>query len=126
GSVGLDEIKRAREGVWLSDGRTPPMEVRVLRAGREISTAKCTLVERNHHQLKRIWARLGTPVIKMVLVRIATVGTEDLKKGAVPPLKPDEVAELRSGAPGPQVDWSARKRRVEVPAEEEGPVEWGA
>jgi 23S rRNA pseudouridine2605 synthase len=126
GNVGPDEIARAREGVWLSDGRTPPMEVRVLRAGREISTAKCTLVERHHHQLKRIWARLGTPVLRMVLVRIATVGTEDLKKGAVRPLTPPEVAELRSGSPGPEIERSARRRPVEVPPEKEGPVAWGA
>jgi 23S rRNA pseudouridine2605 synthase len=126
GSVGPDEVRRAREGVWLSDGRTPPMEVHVLRAGREVTTAKCTFVERHHHQLKRIWAKLGTPVLKLVLVRIASVGTERLKKGAVRPLTPAEVEDLRSGPPGETVDWSERKRAPRAPvAEKEEPVAWG-
>jgi pseudouridine synthase len=93
-------IKRAREGVWLSDGRTPPMDVRLLRAGRDVSTVKCTLVERHHHQLRRIWAKLGLPVLRLVLIRIASVGTEDLKKGAVRPLTAAEVEDLRNGPPG--------------------------
>jgi 23S rRNA pseudouridine2605 synthase len=107
GHVTQEALVKAREGVWLSDGRTPPMDVRLLRAGREISTVKCTLVERHHHQLRRIWAKLMLPALRLVLVRIASVGTEDLKKGAWRTLTPDEVAELRSGAPG-QLEESGR------------------
>jgi pseudouridine synthase len=93
-------LTKARQGVWLSDGRTPPMDVRLLRAGREVSTVKCTLVERHHHQLRRIWAKLGLPVLRLVLVRIASVGTERLKKGMTRALSPAEVDDLRSGPPG--------------------------
>jgi pseudouridine synthase len=126
GHVGPEVVRRAREGVWLSDGRTPPMDVTVQRAGREVSTAKCTLVERHHHQLKRTWARLGTPVQRMVLVRIATIGTEGLKKGRFRPLTPAEVEELRSGPPAPHAEPLNRRRREPRPKPRpEGPVAWG-
>jgi pseudouridine synthase len=125
GTVGPEVVARAREGVWLSDGRTPPVKVEVLRAGREVSTAKCTLVERHHHQLKRIWARLGTPVQRLVLVRIASIGTEGLKKGKARPLTPAEVESLRSGPPGAVGD-RPPKRRASQPPARPGPVGWGA
>jgi 23S rRNA pseudouridine2605 synthase len=132
GTITPEVIARAREGVWLSDGRTPPMDIHVLRAGREVSTAKCTVIERHHHQLKRIWARLGTPVQRMVLVRIATIGTEDLKKGTSRPLTRDEVELLRNGPPG-EVRIRPPKRRsreaaspeTETEGEPQGPVGWG-
>jgi 23S rRNA pseudouridine2605 synthase len=124
GVVGPEIVARAREGVWLSDGKTPPMDVQVIRAGREVSTAKCTLAERHHHQLKRIWSKLGTPVQRMVLVRIASIGTEDLKKGRARSLTPAEVEELRSGRPGTMPERPSRRRPAAPP--KSGPVGWGA
>jgi pseudouridine synthase len=124
GHLTVEIMNRARVGVWLSDGRTPPMDVHLMRAGREISTAKCTLVERHHHQLRRIWAKLGLPVLRLVLVRIGPVGTEELKKGTVRVLTPEEVADLRSGAPGRLVATERAGRRA--PAQRRRPAPGGA
>jgi 23S rRNA pseudouridine2605 synthase len=127
GTVGPEIVARAREGVWLSDGKTPPLDIHVIRAGREVSTAKCTFVEKHHHQLKRIWARLGTPVQRLVLVRVATIGTEDLKKGGARQLTAAEVAELRSGAPGEVGEWPPKRReRAPSAPPRSDPVGWGA
>jgi pseudouridine synthase len=134
GSLTDEAVRRAREGVWLSDGRTPPMDVRVERIGREVSAIKCTVVERHHHQLKRIWAKLGVPVTRIVLVRIASIGTEDLSKGHWRSLRPEEVRDLRSGEPGrlaaaprrsgtkrPAEAWGAPARRADAPRPSDGP-----
>ncbi len=100
GTVSQETIAKAREGVWLVDGRTAPMEVQLIRAGREVTTLKCTLVERQHHQLRRLWSKLECPVQRMVLIRIGDVGTEKLKKAHARPLTPDEVKQLMDGPPG--------------------------
>jgi 23S rRNA pseudouridine2605 synthase len=124
GHVTPEQIAQAQQGVWLSDGRTPPMDVRLQRAGRDVSTLKCTLVERHHHQLRRIWAKLELPVLRLVLVRIADIGTEDLKKGAVRPLTAGEVESLRHGAPGHIV--RPPRRPAAAPKTEKRASGWGA
>ena len=99
GSVSRETIDKARAGVWLSDGKTAPMEVQVQRIGRDVSTFRCTLVERQHRELRRLWARLGHPVERMVLVAIGPVGTQELKKGRWRSLTDEEVRALRDGLP---------------------------
>jgi 23S rRNA pseudouridine2605 synthase len=82
GSVTRDVVDEARAGVWLSDGRTDPMEVQVVRVGKDISTLKCRVVESQHRSLSRVWAKLGHPVRRMVLVRLGPIGTQGLSKNS--------------------------------------------
>ena len=99
GAVLPEVLDKARAGVWLSDGKTAPMEVSTQRIGRDVSTFRCTLVERQHRELRRLWAKLGHPVERMVLVSIGSVGTQELKKGSWRQLTDEEVRALRDGLP---------------------------
>src|SRR5262249_10538216 len=108
-----DAVDKMREGVWLADGRTGPMAVKVERAGREVTSLKIRVVERHHRQLRRVLAKVGCAVQRMILVRLRPLRTQGLSKGGAragasrggggggggaPP--PPTRARLRGGAAG--------------------------
>lgn len=124
GVVTPESAASAREGLWLSDGRTSPMEVQIVRIGREITTLKCRVVESQHRQLSRVWAKLGHPVQRMVLVRLGPIGTMGLSKGAVRKLTREEIELLRSGAPA-EIRLPASRRFGRTPEEAGDAVAWG-
>ncbi len=124
GVVTPESAASAREGLWLSDGRTSPMEVQIVRIGREITTLKCRVVESQHRQLSRVWAKLGHPVQRMVLVRLGPIGTMGLSKGAVRKLTREEIELLRSGAPA-EIRLPASRRFGRMPEEAGDAVAWG-
>jgi 23S rRNA pseudouridine2605 synthase len=123
GSVTRDVVDEARAGVWLSDGRTDPMEVQVVRVGKDISTLKCRVVESQHRSLSRVWAKLGHPVRRMVLVRLGPIGTQGLSKNSARKLTPEEVELLRSGPPA-EIRLSG-KRFGRAPEAAEPSSDWG-
>lgn len=125
GSVSRETIDKARAGVWLSDGKTAPMEVQVQRIGRDVSTFRCTLVERQHRELRRLWARLGHPVERMVLVAIGSVGTQELKKGKWRTLSDEEVRALRDGLPRRIRSGKMPRGAKDAPVGEAAPSSWG-
>lgn len=125
GTVTHESVAKAREGLWLSDGRTAPMEVQLVKSGREISTVKCRVVESQHRHLSRVWAKLAHPVHRMVLVRIGPIGTMALSKGAVRKLTAEEVELLRNGPPA-EIRPPAGRRFGRAPEAADETADWGA
>jgi 23S rRNA pseudouridine2605 synthase len=124
GTVTHESVAKAREGLWLSDGRTAPMEVQLVKSGREISTVKCRVVESQHRHLSRVWAKLAHPVHRMVLVRIGPIGTMALSKGAVRKLTAEEVELLRNGPPA-EIRPPAGRRFGRTPEAADETSDWG-
>ena len=89
-------LRRLREGVELDDGRTAPADARRLGRGR----VELVLHEGRKHQVKRMLAAVGHPVVRLHRSAYAGIGVAGLEPGAWRGLEPREVECLRASATG--------------------------
>jgi pseudouridine synthase len=98
-----DALARLRTGVELDDGPTAPARVRRLGPAR----IELAIHEGRKHQVKRMLAAVGHPVIRLHRSRYAGLTLEGLKPGAWRELEPSERERLRSSRPAPRPGRSA-------------------
>jgi len=91
GQLTQEALQAARAGVWLSDGKSGPMYVKVSRWGKRVSTVLCSPSANQHRLLKRVWAKVGLVADGVVRVRMGSLTTEGLKKGAARRLTEEEI-----------------------------------
>jgi len=87
-------LKRLRDGVELEDGPTAPARVRRLGPGR----VELVLHEGRKHQVKRMLAAVGHPVVRLQRSGYAGLTVDGLEPGAWRRLEPVEVERLREAA----------------------------
>ena len=87
-------LRRLAEGLELDDGPTAPAEVRRLGP----SLLELTLHEGRKHQVKRMCAAVGHPVVRLHRSRYAGLGLDGLAPGDWRELTGSEVEQLRSSA----------------------------
>jgi 23S rRNA pseudouridine2605 synthase len=92
GDPDADALRRLREGVELEDGRTAPARAR--RPGR--GRVELVLHEGRKHQVKRMLAAVGHPVVHLHLSGYAGLTLAGLEPGAWRELQPEEVERLRA------------------------------
>jgi 23S rRNA pseudouridine2605 synthase len=85
-------LRRLRDGVELEDGRSAPAGARRLRLGR----VELVLHEGRKHQVKRMLAAVGHPVVRLHRSAYAGLTLEGLEPGAWRELEPSEVEMLRA------------------------------
>lgn len=95
GRIEERHMNKARGGVWLAEGPTSGMEVRIDRVGKERTFLKVTLREGKNREIRRVFAKLGYPVISLKRVRIGHLTLHGLRDGTWRFLKLDEVTRLR-------------------------------
>jgi pseudouridine synthase len=100
GSPGREALAALRDGVDLEDGRTAPADARVVRCGAASTVLELTLHEGRKHQVKRMCAAVGHPVVRLHRSRYAGLDLEGLEPGDWRELTTDEVAALRSTLAG--------------------------
>ena len=88
------EIEKARGGVWLSEGPTQGMQVKVERAGNERSSIKVVLHEGKNREIRRVFAKLDLPVLELKRIRIGELNLHGLKPGDWRFLLAHEIKEL--------------------------------
>src|SRR6516225_5948281 len=93
--AGLEKLQR---GMVLDGQRTAPAQIRLLSA-REKPWYEITLVEGRYHQVRRMFERLGQPVLKLKRVRIAFLTDQGLGVGQFRNLTPAEVKRLKDWKP---------------------------
>ena len=84
-------LQRLRDGVDLEDGRTAPARARRLGRGR----IELVLHEGRKHQVKRMCAAVGHPVVRLHRSAYAGLTLAGLEPGAWRELEPHEVERLR-------------------------------
>ena len=87
-----DALRQLSDGVELDDGPTAPARAR--RLGR--STIELALHEGRNHQVKRMCAAVGHPVVRLHRSRYAGIELGGLAAGKWRELTPDEVARLKA------------------------------
>jgi 23S rRNA pseudouridine2605 synthase len=98
GSASDEVLAKVASGVWLPDGKSPPVHVHVLHRGRKLTTVLATVRQGTSQKLRRAFARIGHNVLKLSRVQIGRVRADGIKRGQVRLLKPAEIADLRAEA----------------------------
>ena len=88
-----DALRRLRDGVELEDGRSAPAGARLLAPGQ----VELVLHEGRKHQVKRMLAAVGHPVLRLHRSAYAGLTVEGLEPGECRELEPFEVDLLRAG-----------------------------
>lgn len=88
------DLQKVEQGIVLDGQRTAPAQIRLLSA-RDKPWYEITLVEGRYHQVRRMFERIGQPVIKLKRVRIAFLTDEGLRLGQFRNLTPAEVKRLK-------------------------------
>lgn len=94
GRIGDKDIEKARGGIWLAEGPTQGMQIKVERASNDRSTLKVVLREGKNREIRRVFARLDLPVIELKRIRIGDLSLYGLKTGEWRFLQLDEVQGL--------------------------------
>jgi len=97
-----EALVQLAEGIELDDGMTAPANVTLLstRAGR--SWIRLVIHEGRNRQVKRMFAALDLPLLKLRRDAFAGLTVDGLPVGQVRPLRPEEIARLREIAGLPQ------------------------
>lgn len=98
GRIEQRDVDKARGGVWLAEGPTTGMNVKVERTGKDRTYMKVTLREGKNREIRRVFAKLGYPVIELKRVRIGELNLHGLSPGEWRFLQRHEVDELRTVA----------------------------
>lgn len=105
GRVTPQVIDKARGGIWLAEGRTGGARIRVARKSRDRTYLKVELREGRNREIRRVFARLGFPVISLKRVRIGNQTLHGLSRGGYRFLNEREVrdlVELARSEPSPE------------------------
>ena len=103
GRVADAVVDKARGGVWLSEGPTGGMRLRVERMTRDRTYLKVTLREGKNREIRRVFAKLDHPVISLKRIRIGVLSLHGLASGEWRFLQAHEVQELRRLARGDEM-----------------------
>ena len=90
-----EALTRLQQGVSLEDGVTAPAELHVLEDDNRTTWLTLTLREGRNHQVKRMCAAVGCPVLKLRRTQIGPIDLGELKPGKSRRLKVREVRALR-------------------------------
>lgn len=107
GPVGINALERLRQGVLLEDGNTAPAKVERVSGvwkranpdskGDRLEILEVTIHEGRNRQIRRMFAAIGYPVVKLDRIRFGTLTQEKtLSAGAYRALTRQEIKELRS------------------------------
>jgi 23S rRNA pseudouridine2605 synthase len=103
GSPEKHDLQKLEVGIVLDGQKTAPASVRSLgeRPHGQKPWYEITLVEGRYHQVRRMFERIGQPVVKLKRVRIAFLTDAGLDPGQWRHLTPAEVHRLKTWKPGP-------------------------
>lgn len=89
------DILKLQKGIRLEDGVTAPAKVGLIRKTNANSWLEITIHEGRKRQIRRMFERIGHPVIKLKRVRIDGIELGNLPPGNFRYLTPEEVKRLK-------------------------------
>ena len=96
GLISNDDLKQLRTGVKVDGRRTKPAKTRLKGTDREKKTSivQLTIHEGHYHQVKRMLAAVGHPVIKLHRESYGFLNLQGVQPGDYRELRPEEVRRL--------------------------------
>ena len=102
GQVTEEQLAELRKGVWLAEGKTRVSEASIIHAARDQSVVEITLREGRNREVRRVLARIGHAVRKLIRIRIGPLSLRGLGPGEFRPLTSAEVNLLKKYKPRPE------------------------
>ncbi len=109
-----EAIAALRQGIMLSEGKTAPAQVKIIKEFPGKALLEIKLQEGKKRQLRRMCEAVGHPVIDLTRSKLAFLTLKGLRNGQARELEPDEVQSLKEMA------GQAGNRAVPLPAERAG------
>ncbi|MNY27248.1 Ribosomal large subunit pseudouridine synthase B [compost metagenome] len=88
-------LQRLRDGLRLEDGYTATAKVVALGTEGPLSSVRITIHEGRNRQVRRMFAAIGHPVVRLKRLSVGTISLEGLSLGGYRPLTPQEVVALK-------------------------------
>ena len=98
GAPDEDTLEKMRKGIWLAEGRTGPVDIRLVHRGRQHSQLELKLREGKRREIRRLCARFGHEVRRLTRTAIGPIQLGPLQPGQSRALDGDELAALRGVA----------------------------
>lgn len=95
GQPPAEALASLQQGVNLEDGITAPAELIVVEDDQKATWLSLTLREGRKHQVKRMCAAVGHPVLRLRRTKVGPIELDDLRPGEIRRLKSREVRSLR-------------------------------
>lgn len=86
GYVEGEVLEKIQRGVWLSEGKTSGMRVRILLRTRNFTAMEVTLIEGKNREIRRVFAKFGHPIKYLQRIRIGKLSLSGLKPGQYKPI----------------------------------------
>ena len=109
GSPSRQVLDRLRQGVWLSEGKARPRQVRVRGKQGKSTLLEITLTEGRNREIRRMLAAVGHKVQNLKRVALGGLKLGGLPTGAFRPLDAGEVGRLET-ATRPKPPRSSRRK----------------
>jgi pseudouridine synthase len=74
-------LEKVQKGVWLSEGKTAPTRIRIIKRARNFTLLGITLKEGKKREIRRIFAKFGYKVKSLVRSKIGKLTLDNLKPG---------------------------------------------
>jgi pseudouridine synthase len=91
-----EALTSLQQGVNLEDGITAPAELIVMEEDKKATWLSLTLREGRKHQVKRMCAAVGHPVLRLRRIKVGPIELDNLRPGEIRRLKSREVRNLRA------------------------------
>jgi 23S rRNA pseudouridine2605 synthase len=95
GKITTEVVEKLRKGIWLSEGRTQPAKVKILKAHRTESLLEIKITQSLNRQIRRIMAKVGYKVTSLKRTQIGRISLHRLGVGGYRELTPAEVDYLK-------------------------------
>lgn len=105
-----DAIEKLKKGVWLSEGKTSPAKLKILKASDKESLLEIRIRQSLNREIRRIMARFGYKVTSLKRTQIGKISLERLGIGHYRTLTTAEVNYLKKGNRPENRNFGQKKR----------------
>ena len=96
GDPSQESLEKLRRGIYLEDGPAKAVDVEVTRRVSKNTWVEITVTEGRNRLVKRMFWRIGHPVMRLIRTQFASLSVDGLAPGRSRVLTKREVTELRS------------------------------
>jgi 23S rRNA pseudouridine2605 synthase len=100
GTPEREVLAQLEKGVYLAEGKAKVVSARIKSRRKQSTLLEIVLAEGRNREIRRILARMGHKVLRLVRIAVGPVRLGDMPAGAYRRLTPEEVAKLRAAAGG--------------------------
>lgn len=114
GQISPKSIVAIERGIVLEDGKTAPAKIRIIRSSRNITSLELEIAEGKKRQIRRTFAAIGHPVLKLLRTQFGPLHLSNLKTGKYRFLTNHEITSLRTLIPKSKIQMSNKSLNLQT------------